>query len=60
MEKKNYIVPAITVNEFDAEAYLLSVSSTESLEGTKFGGDAKEGGMEADSKDRNSWDEGLW
>jgi hypothetical protein len=59
MEKKNYIVPAITVNEFDAEAYLLSVSSTESLEGTKFGGDAKEV-MEADTKERNSWDEGLW
>jgi hypothetical protein len=58
MEKKNYIVPAITVNEFDAEAYLLSVSSTESLEGTEVGGDAT--GMDADTKERNSWDEGLW
>ena len=59
MEKKNYIVPAITVNEFDAEAYLLSVSSTGSLEGTKVSRDDATG-MEADSKDRNSWDEGLW
>ena len=58
MEKKNYIVPAITVNEFDAEAYLLGVSSTGSLEGTKFDGDATD--KDADTKDRNSWDEGLW
>jgi hypothetical protein len=58
MEKKNYIVPAITVNEFDTEAYLLGVSSSGSLEGTKVGGDAS--GIEADTKERNSWDEGLW
>ena len=58
MEKKNYIVPAITVNEFDAEAYLLSVSSTESLQDTKFGGDITD--KEADTKERDSWDEGLW
>jgi hypothetical protein len=59
MEKKKYIEPSVTVSEFDSEVLMSSVSSGGTLGGTEWGGESK-GGMDADSKERDYWNEGLW
>ena len=59
MEKKKYIEPSVTVSEFDSEVLMSSVSSGGTLNGTEWGGDS-EGDMDADSKERDSWNDGLW
>lgn len=59
MEKKKYIEPSVTVSEFDSEVFMSSVSSGGTLDGTEWGGES-EGGMDADSKERDSWNDGLW
>ena len=59
MEKKKYIEPSVTVSEFDSEVFMSSVSSGGTLDGTEWGGDS-EGGKDADSKERDYWNEGLW
>ena len=59
MEKKKYIEPSVTVSEFDSEVFMSSVSSGGTLGGTVWGGES-EGGMDADSKERDSWNDGLW
>ena len=59
MNKRKYIVPSVTVSEFDSEVLMSSVSSGGTLEGTGWEGDS-EGGMPADSKERDYWNEGLW
>ena len=58
--KKTYISPAmLTVQLGSRDALLQSVSSTESLNGTRFGGSSSSGGpSEADVKEsKNVWDE---
>lgn len=59
MEKKKYIEPSVTVSEFDSEVLMSSVSSGGTLDGTEWG-DESEGGMDADSKERDPWNDGLW
>ena len=59
MEKKKYIEPSVTVSEFDSEVFMSSVSSGGTLGGTEGGGES-EGGIDADSKERDSWNDGLW
>lgn len=59
MEKKKYIEPSVTVSEFDSEVLMSSVSSGGTLDGTEWGGESK-GGMDADSKERDPWNDGLW
>ena len=59
MEKKKYIEPSVTVSEFDSEVLMSSVSSGGTLDGTGWGGDS-EGSKDADSKERDYWNEGLW
>ena len=59
MNKRKYIVPSVTVCEFDSEVLMSSVSSGGTLDGTGWGEDS-EGGMPADSKERDYWNEGLW
>ena len=59
MEKKKYIEPSVTVSEFDSEVFMSSVSSGGTLDGTGWGGDS-EGGKDADSKERDYWNEGRW
>ena len=59
MNKRKYIVPSVTVSEFDSEVLMSSVSSSETLDGTEWGGDS-EGGKDADIKERDPWNDGLW
>ena len=59
MEKKKYIEPSVTVSEFDSEVFMSSVSSGGTLDETGWGGDS-EGDKEADSKERDPWNDGLW
>ena len=59
MNKRKYIVPSVTVSEFDSEVLMSSVSSSKDLPDTEYGGES-EGGMDADSKERDPWNDGLW
>jgi hypothetical protein len=59
MNKRKYIVPSVTVSEFDSEVLMSSVSSSKDLPDTEYGGES-EGDMDADIKERDPWKEGLW
>ena len=60
MNKKRYIKPFANVKEAMAEELLTKISSTESLDGTFYGGTTYEGGTEADSRTfqhKSVWDD---
>lgn len=62
MEKNIYMTPAMEVVNVDMDNSIMQLSGD--LDDTQYGGDAgtstENGSIDADSKERNGWDGGLW